>query len=96
MLRRDRMYKTKLRAWGIRRYNLEQTIEQGKRQGRPFAKAGIDNHQRKEKKKTLEELMNSTVIDAPMLGGFIGVTLLPSDGDTPSTSEDYTEDSSAP
>ena len=105
------MYKTKLRAWGIRKYNpeqamvaLAQTIEQRKRQGKaskvfkqgkPFAKAKIDSHLRK-KKKTLEELTKSTVIDAPMPEGFIIVTPLPSDGDTPSTSEDYTEDSSAP
>jgi hypothetical protein len=83
------MYKTKLRAWGIRKCNLEQTIEQGKDKGKPpkfsnkgspFDKAGIDSHRRK-KKKTLEELMKSTVIDAPMPGRFICVTLLPSDGD---------------
>jgi hypothetical protein len=29
------MYKTKLRAWGIRKCNLEQTIEQGKDKGKP-------------------------------------------------------------
>lgn len=111
MLLRDRMYKTKLRAWDIRKYNREQdmaalaqTIEQRKRQGKaskvfqqgkPFAKAKIDSHLRK-KKKTLEELTKSTVVDAPMPDGFIIVAPLPSDGDTPSTSEDYTEDSSAP
>lgn len=110
-LSRDRMYKTKLRAWRIRKYNLEQamavlaqTIEQRKRegkaskifkQGKPFAKEKIDSHLKK-KKKTLEELMKSTVIDAPMPEGFICVTPLPGDGDTPSTSEGYVEGSSAP
>jgi hypothetical protein len=106
------MYKTKFRAWDIRKYNMEQTMaalarnverrkRQGKaskvfKQGKPFAaKAKIDSHLRK-KKKTLEELTKSTVIDAPMPEGFICVTPLPRDGDTPSTSEDYTEDSSAP
>lgn len=80
------MYKTKLRAWGIRKYNpeqamvaLAQTIEQRKKQGKaskvfkqgkPFAKAKIDSHLR-EKKKTPEELTKSTVIDAPMPEGFI-------------------------
>jgi hypothetical protein len=104
------MYKTKLRAWGIRKYNLEQamavlaqTIEQRKRegkasnifkQGKPFAKEKIESHLKK-KKKTLEELMKSTAIDAPMPEGFICVTPLPSDGDTPSISEGYMEDSSA-
>ena len=104
------MYKTKLGAWGIRKYNLEQgmaalaqTIGQRKRQGKAskvtkqgklFAfKAKIDSHLRK--KKMLEELIKSIVIDAPMLEGFICVIPLPSGGDNPLTSEDY-RDSSAP
>ena len=82
---------------------LAQIIEHRKRQGKaskvfqqgkPFAKAKIDSHLRK--KKTPEEPTKGTVIDAPMPDGFIIVTPLPSDGDTSSTSEDYTEDSSAP
>jgi hypothetical protein len=87
-LSRGRMYKTKLRAWGIRKYNLEQdmaalarTIEQRKgrgkaskvfKQGKPFAFKAKIDIHLR-MKNMLEELIKSIVIDAPMPERFVCV-----------------------
>jgi hypothetical protein len=99
------MYKTRLKAWNIAKYNLEVTmaalvknIESRKRGGKrsllykngvPFSRAKIASHLKK-KGMTADELLRKVPSDAPMPAGFTIVTPPPEQvGETPSNSNPF-------
>jgi hypothetical protein len=95
------MYKTRLGAWNITKYNLEATmaalvrnIENRKRGGKrslvykngmPFSRAKITSHLKK-KGMTADQLLRKVPSDASMPAGFTCVTPPEQAGDTPSSS----------
>ena len=96
----ERMYKTRFKAWGLRKYTLEpsikalaQTIERRKRVGkatrilkndRVFPQARILSHLKK-KGITLEDVLKDLELSAPTPDGYRCLTPSPDEIDTTST-----------